>query len=249
LLVAASALITGLFKEFIILFTIIIIHEIGHVLASLYYNFNINKIYLYPFGGHIKFDEKLNRPLKEEFIILISGPILQIVGFYLFAFLNYITLINFNTFNMIINYHYSLLLFNLLPIYPLDGSKLINIILSKFLSFKKSHILMIYISYIFLILSIIFLKYVSISVNIYLLLALLAIKTINEGKNHKDICNRFLLERYLYNFYFKTTKIIKGSKIYKMMRDKRHLFIIDNKEITEKELLKRRYTKNVKNLD
>jgi Zn-dependent protease len=150
---------------------------------------------------------------------------------------------------MIINYHYSLLFFNLLPIFPLDGSKLINIILSKFISFKKSHIIMIYVSYIFLIISVISLKYISIGVNIYLLLGLLAIKTIDESKKHKDICNKFLLERYLYNFYFKTTKIIKGNKIYKMMRDKMHLFIIDNKEVTEKEMLKKRYNINKKNLD
>jgi stage IV sporulation protein FB len=242
-------LFTGLFKEFIILFTIIIIHEIGHIIASLYYHFNINKIYLYPFGGYIKFDDKLNRPLKEELIILISGPLLQIIGFYCFVFLNYISLINYNTFNIVINYYYSLLLFNLLPIFPLDGSKLMNIILSKFISFKKSHMIMIYISYTFLIISIISFKYISISVNIYLLLGILAVKTINESKKHNDIYNKFLLERYLHDFYFKTTKIIEGSKIYKMMRDKKHLFIIDNKQVTEKEMLKKRYNINKKNLD
>lgn len=65
LFVALSAIITGLFKEFIILFLIIIVHEIGHIISALYYKFNINKINLYPFGGYIVFDEKINRALKE----------------------------------------------------------------------------------------------------------------------------------------------------------------------------------------
>ena len=154
---------------------------------------------------------------------------------------NYFSLINANTYNLIINYHYTLLFFNLLPIFPLDGSKLLNLLLSKFISFKKAHLTMIYTSYIVIIACLLSLKHISFGINIYLLLVLLLIKIISENKNHKMLYNRFLLERYLYDFYFKTIKIIKGSKLSKMMRDKRHLFIINNKKITEKEVLKRRY--------
>ena len=239
--VAASSVITGLFKEFIVLFSIIIVHEIGHVLAALYYRFNIYKIYLYPFGGYIKFNDKLNRALKEEFVVLICGPLLQIGYYLLLSFLHNIGLIQVNTFNMIVNYHYSLLFFNLLPIFPLDGSKLINIIMSKFISFKQSHLIMLYISYAVLFLSLFSTRYISLNVNIYLLLILLFTKLITEGKNHKTIFNRFLLERYLYKFNFKKTKIIKGQKLFRMMRDKKHLFLVDNKEVTEKEMLRKRY--------
>lgn len=238
---AASSLITGLFKEFIIMFSIIIIHEIGHLLAASYYKFNIHKIYLYPFGGYIKFDDKLNRTIKEEFIILVSGPLLQIIYYLLLSFFHYLGMINVNTFNIIINYHYSLLFFNLLPIFPLDGSKIVNLFLAKFVSFKQAHLLMIYISYIAMLLAILSTKYISLSVNIYLLLVLLFTKLISESKNHKAIYNRFLLERYLYNFHFKKKKIIRGQKVSLMMRDKSHIFLIGNKEVTEREMLKKRY--------
>jgi stage IV sporulation protein FB len=243
LFVAASAVFTGLFKEFIIMFLIIIIHEIGHLLAAAYYHFNIDKISLYPFGGYIKFNDKLNRSLREEFIVLISGPLLQIVFFVFMLFINYLELININTLNIIVNYHYSLLFFNLLPIFPLDGSKLINILLSKFIPFKQSHLLMIYISYAMLFIALVSFRYISLNIDIYLLLGHLLTKIIKEGKNHKNIFNRFLLERYLYHFDFKKLKIIKGRDLASMMRDKIHLFVIGGKEITEREMLRKRYGK------
>ena len=123
------AFITGLFKEFILFTSIIFIHEVGHALAALYYKWSIDKIVIMPFGGITIFNEKLNRPIKEEFIILIFGPIFQIIYYKIFS-----TFYNSYTF---MNYHYSLLFFNLLPIYPLDGAKLLNLLFNKILPFTS----------------------------------------------------------------------------------------------------------------
>lgn len=246
LFIALSSVLTGLFKEFIIMFSIIIIHEIGHLITAYYYKSNINKIYLYPFGGYISFGDKINKPLKEEFLILISGPILQIIYFFIMLYLNYISVISLNTYNIIINYHYTLLFFNMLPLFPLDGSKLINILLSKLTSFKLAHKIMLYISYIGIIFFLFTTKYINFGMNLYLMLSLLLVKVVKESRNHKMVCNRFLLERYLYNFKFNKLKIISGSNLSKMMRDRRHLFIIGDKKVTEKDLLKQRYGKKGK---
>lgn len=215
----------------------------GHILAASYYNFNIYKIYLYPFGGYIKFNDKLNRPIKEEMIVLVSGPMLQILYYFLLECFFSIGIIGDSTFNIITNYHYSLLLFNLLPIFPLDGSKLVSLCLSKFMSFKHSHLGMLYISYIVLFILLLITKYISFNVNLYLILILLFSKLIGESKNHKVICNRFLLERYLYKFHFNKWKIIKGNNLSHMMKNKMHLFIVGDKEFTEHQMLKRRYGK------
>jgi stage IV sporulation protein FB len=239
--IAASSMITGLFKEFIILFVIIIVHEIGHLSAAAYFNFKIEKINLYPFGGYIKFNDQLNRSINEELAVLISGPLLQIIYFLIMTFFYNLNFFNASTYNVICNYHYSLLIFNLLPIFPLDGSKLLNLVLSKFISFKLSHLLMIYMSYIFLFILLISAQYISFDINIYFFVALLLTQLISEKKNHKNIYNKFLLERYLYNFHFSKMKIIRGKFLSKMMRDRKHLFIIDKKEVTEKEILRQRY--------
>ena len=124
--------ITGNFKGFILFTLIIIIHELGHITAAIYYKWNIEKVILLPFGALTLFNEKVNKPLKEEFIILIMGPIFQIVGTYFMP----------NAFD----YSMTILTFNLLPIIPLDGSKFVNIFLNKITNFKTSNILTIYIS-------------------------------------------------------------------------------------------------------
>ena len=69
----------GYFKIYIILMFILIIHELGHIIASLYFKWKIDKIIILPFGCLIKYNELINRPIKEEFIIAIMGIIFQIL--------------------------------------------------------------------------------------------------------------------------------------------------------------------------
>ena len=85
----------------------------------------VDKIYIYPFGGIAKFHIPYNYSNYKEFLILLNGPLFQFLAKYILVYLfpNYSETINI--------YHYGILLFNLLPIYPLDGGKLLNIIFGK----------------------------------------------------------------------------------------------------------------------
>ena len=226
-LVAFLSIITGLFKDFIYITLLIFIHEIGHTIGALYYKWNIKKIIILPFGGITIFNEYINKSLKEEFVILILGPLFQILFYFILCFFNIES-------TLIINYHYSLLLFNLLPIIPLDGSKLLNIILNKITNFKLSHMLTIYIS----ILTIIFLLIKNKNMVLYIIIFFILLKVIKEYREHKYIFNKFLFERYNYDLVFKKKKTIKGIKLNKMKKEYKHIFY-DNKHYTEKEILKR----------
>ena len=211
-LIAILAIITGLFKQFLILSTIIIIHELGHILTALYYKWQIDKIIILPFGGLTIFKEFINRPINEELLITIMGPINQILFYFFYNFL-------FGQNILITNYHYGILLFNLLPIYPLDGIKIINLLLSKWISFKMSHLVTIFISIIMIIIVLILSLIFKINMTFLLILIFLLVKIYSELKNHHYLFNKFLFERYLYNFSFNKRKIIKGDKIKKMFRD------------------------------
>lgn len=226
-LVAIFSIITGLFKDFIYITLLIFIHEIGHTMGALIYKWKIKKIIILPFGGITIFNELINKSLKEEFVILILGPIFQILFYFILCILNIET-------PLITNYHYSLLLFNMLPIIPLDGSKLLNIILNKITSFKTSHLLTIYISLITIILLMIKNK----NLVLYIIIFFILLKVIKEYKEHKYIFNKFLFERYNYNLKFKKIKYIKGRKINKMKKEYKHIFY-DDKYYTEKDILKR----------
>lgn len=227
-IVGLICIITGLFKDFIYITLLITIHEVGHILAALYYKWNIKKVVILPFGGITIFNELVNKKLKEEFLILVLGPIFQII-FYII-----LVLLKINN-NIITSYHYNLLIFNLLPLIPLDGSKLVNIILNKILSFKYSHIITVIISLITLIFLFIRAFFLH---NLILLLILLfiMIKNIKEIKDHKYLFNKFLYERYNYQLEFKKIKIIKGIKIEHMKKDHKHLFF-SNRYYSEREVL------------
>ena len=226
--VAFICFITGHFKEFIIFSSIIIIHELGHIVSAVFFKWNIEKVILLPFGGITIFKECINKPLKQEFIIAIMGPIFQCLFYFIFKG-NYL----FNEFNQ------AILLFNLLPIFPLDGSKIINVVSNYFLPFKVSHLISIFISILSVIIIIsIGLRY---QLNLFFLLIFffLAIQIIKEIYQHRYYFNRFLLERYLYDFHFQKKKEIK--KVSQMKKDTRHIFKINNQYYTEREIIRKMF--------
>ena len=227
-IVALVCIITGLFKDYLYLTLLIFIHEMGHFIAALYYNWNVEKVVVLPFGGITIFKELLNKSLKEEFVILVMGPIFQILFYLILCSYNIET-------PLITKYHYSLLLFNILPIIPLDGSKLINIILNKIISFKYSHLITIYISLITMFIVILRCIIINNLILLFILIFLL-IKIIDEIKIHKYLFNKFLFERYLYTFHFKKIKKINCIKLSKMKKEYKHIFY-NNRYYTEKEVL------------
>lgn len=137
-------------------------------------------------------------------------------------------------------YHYGILIFNLLPIYPLDGGKLVNIILSYKFTYKKSLILSLAISYITVLLLFIINKN-NITLNIIIIVVFLIYKITYEYKRVNYIYEKFLLERYLKNYHFKDRIVI--NNINKLYRNKKHIIKINNKYYTEKELLQKKYKK------
>jgi stage IV sporulation protein FB len=217
------SLVTGLFKELITFLFIIIIHEIGHICASILFKWRIDKVSIMPFGCITIFRELINKPLVEEFIILIMGPLFQFIDYLIFKditpYFNY--------------YNYGLFIFNMLPIYPLDGYKLYSIILNKIIPFKYTLKIMLIISILSLTL---FIKKDLIYIVILLLLLNGIIK---EARNINFIYNKFLYERYRYNLYLKKRKIIKN--INNMYKDKIHLIQTKDGLVTEKYFLEKRF--------
>lgn len=223
-LFAIICIFNGLFKDFIYIMSIILFHEIGHILVGLHYKWKIKKIVILPMGGITIFETLINTKLKEELLVSIAGPIFQCLLF-------------FNKNIEFTYYNKLLLIFNLIPIIPLDGSKIINILLNKIFSFNLSYKISNYIS----IILIIILLYISNSLMSVLVILFLIIKTIDSIKKEKHIFNKFLFERYLYKIKFKNKKII--NNVYQMKKDYKHLFYINKTYQTEKEYLTKRFDK------
>ncbi len=119
----------GRFRIISYFMILIIIHELGHILLGIYFKWKINKIIILPFGCLTKFDIDINTKLIEEFIVSISGIIFQYIFYILVRN-------NFSYHFVYINYF--IIIFNLIPIIPLDGSKILNIIINKLTNFYNS---------------------------------------------------------------------------------------------------------------
>ena len=219
----------GYFRLITHFMLLIIVHEIGHIIVAYFFKWNIDKIIILPFGGLTKFNEKINRPLIEEFLVGISGILLQLI-FYFFIK----EYIDYKYFKLI---NYFIIIFNLIPIYPLDGSKILNVFFNILTSYKNSILLTCIVSYI----SIILLSIYCFSINKLMVIVLMFLFIeVNKLYNKKnDLFNKFLLERYLYEFNFKYKKTI--NNVYKMKKDFRHLFYIDGTYLTEKYFLQKMF--------
>lgn len=229
------ACLTGMFKNFIVLAFIIIIHELGHIIIIKYFKYEIIEVLFLPFGGQTKITKDLNSPLKEEFLISISGVLFQLfISFFIYAFFDagYINMYDYLIFK---NYSLAIIVFNLLPIIPLDGSYIFKSILEYIISYKKAYFINIIISLIFLLL---FLSYNYLyGLNNYLICSFLLYKIIIEIKNFKFQYNRFLLERYLKKFRMRKIKILNYNEIHKMQKERKHYFLFQNKFLNEKDRL------------
>ena len=114
----------------IMIFTII--HEICHLFAGLILKMKIKRITIMPIGLSIEFKipyEDLNSKILKsnklelkKFFIAIAGPLSNIIIVLITLLLN----INMELKNSIIYSNLLIAMFNLLPIYPLDGGRVLK---------------------------------------------------------------------------------------------------------------------------
>ncbi|MCM2531512.1 M50 family metallopeptidase [Neobacillus pocheonensis] len=196
-IVIALSIATAHFLEVCLLLGIIFIHEMGHAAAASFFSWRIKKITLLPFGGVAEMDEHGNRPLKEEAIVVIAGP-LQHLWMMALAYAMYsLDLVPEELFALFINYNLMILVFNLFPVWPLDGGKLIFLLLSLQKAFPEAHRMCLIISFFSLsIFSLLILLTAPAHLNVWVVIAFLYFSLYHEWKQRRFIFMRFLLERY-----------------------------------------------------
>ncbi|PZE19998.1 Zn-dependent protease [Paenibacillus xerothermodurans] len=120
------SIIAGYFIETATLFAIVLVHEIGHVMAAKNYGWRVKEVQLLPFGGVAVVDELGSVPVKQEIIVALAGP-LQNVWMILAAYvLKWAGVISHDWATYFIEANMLIALFNLLPILPLDGGKILQ---------------------------------------------------------------------------------------------------------------------------
>lgn len=155
-IIMLGSVITGYFAELITLFLLVLVHEIGHVIMARSFGWTIREVKLLPFGGVVEVEEAGGLPAKEEALVAIAGPLQNgwmglaawacgQFGLWDPVWAEYVWKANV-----------MLGLFNLLPIHPLDGGKLLQAALSYAVNYYKMLVWSARISMLFSVLMILF---------------------------------------------------------------------------------------------
>lgn len=242
IIIALGFILTGYFHNLIIFTSIILIHELGHYLIALLNHLKVEKIIIYPYGGLVKMNNLINTSINKELQVAVSGILFQSIYYLVIVFLYRHAYIREYIFNLFTMYNTSILLFNILPIHPLDGSKILNLLLAKILPFDLTNKLNIIISLITMLL-LLYINYYDFNYTTLLIIGVIIDNIVKYQKELKYIFNKFLLERYMYNITYKKTK--KITKIKNMYKEKYHILKQNNTYITEKQALSKKFSKKI----
>ena len=132
---------------FLLLFGIVILHELGHSFAAQYYGVPVRQIVLLPIGGVAQLERMPEAP-GQEFVIAIAGPLVNFV----LALILYVAGLaighsfgslslgamfdNMSRYSLAALYNYIFVtnlflgIFNLIPAFPMDGGRVLRALLA-----------------------------------------------------------------------------------------------------------------------
>ena len=127
----------GFKEELIISFSLVFIHELMHYLTARILGFSGFDIEILPIGAVLKLKDLDEASPKEDLIISLSGPLLNlflaVIFYVLFVLFNKHYLYLICTSNLAIG------IFNLIPAFPLDGGRILRDILSIKTIYRKAN--------------------------------------------------------------------------------------------------------------
>jgi Zn-dependent protease len=139
----------------LILFVIVVMHELGHSLVAQRYGIVVQDIILLPIGGVARLSHMPDVPAQELAValagpavnlalVLLTAPFLAVgiglralsTGELVLPLLTVPGWLNFVTFLFMVNV--SLFLFNMLPAFPMDGGRVLRALLAMKLAYRKA---------------------------------------------------------------------------------------------------------------
>ena len=130
--------ITGYFLEAVTLFGIVLVHELGHLAAANGFGWRVREVQLLPFGGVLIVDELGTAPTREELIVSLAGPLQHVWMILVALLMKWVDVGASSWWDYFIEANLMIGLFNLIPVMPLDGGKVMQSLLGYLLSYHNT---------------------------------------------------------------------------------------------------------------
>lgn len=130
LLYLIMAYFSGRFFEYVLALGIVCFHEMFHYVFAKIYHFDIEKVEILPFGAFLSLRDYGLHHIVEEAIMIMAGLCSH--------FFLYIIIMSLGGNAFLLQINILVFVFNVLPIYPLDGSKLFLLFTSLWMDYQKA---------------------------------------------------------------------------------------------------------------
>lgn len=140
-LVIALSIAAGYFLEMLTLFVIVLIHELGHVAAARELGWHVTEIQLLPFGGVAKMEEAAASDPVDEIVVAIAGPFMNVAMVFFSLLLWWCGIWSADWTHFFVTSNFFIAAFNLLPIWPLDGGRIVQAALAYALPYRTAALL------------------------------------------------------------------------------------------------------------
>lgn len=128
---------TGKIFIFIVYTITAVVHELGHSFTASGAGYRLNKITLMPFGAVVSGNID-GLKFGDEIKIAMSGPLLNLAIGLLFVAVWWIFPISYAFTDIVAEANFSMAFINLLPVFPLDGGRIVSAYLSGKIGEKRA---------------------------------------------------------------------------------------------------------------
>ncbi|MBE5786233.1 MAG: hypothetical protein E7324_01700 [Clostridiales bacterium] len=128
------SLVTGSILSILPSLIALILHEGGHLAAAKALGMPPSEIEITPYGGVMSLDQLNDLTPLRSFLLASAGPACSLFGCLCSMILFRIHWLDFAFFSRLFQCNLLLMLLNLLPVLPLDGGRMLQAVLSLFLS-------------------------------------------------------------------------------------------------------------------